>query len=289
MNRRILQMELRKACRNRWFFISLASGSFLALCGAYLMVSGYFYRTGLWELMKDNSGAWIKNPHIGMETLFNSWIGGEIGTWSSNTFFFLFPILAVLPYGWSLCTELRSGYIKNMITRANRRDYLTAKYLAAFIAGGIAVVLPMLINFLIVACFIPMRMPRPSESMYYGVFGGSMWSEIFYTAPIIYVLLYLVLDFVFAGLWATVSLSIAYFVKNKGSAMIAPYLFLLFFHFVASVLFVWDLRIDVTPINFVRATEMTYPSNIFIILAEFAVLTVFGLLMIRRGESRDVL
>ena len=80
----------------------------------------------------------------------------------------------------------------------DRRDYLRAKYLAAFLAGGVSVVLPMLMNFLTVACFIPMRMPEASEDMYYGVFGGSLWAEIFYTCPILYVLLYLVLDFVFA-------------------------------------------------------------------------------------------
>lgn len=102
--------------------------------------------------------------------------------------------------------------------------------------------MPMLMNFLTVACFIPMRMPEASEDMYYGVFGGSLWAEIFYTCPILYVLLYLVLDFVFAGLWATVSLSVAYFVKNKATAIFGPYLFLLFFHFVTSVLFVWDLQ-----------------------------------------------
>lgn len=149
--------------------------------------------------------------------------------------------------------------------------------------------MPMLMNFLTVACFIPMRMPEASEDMYYGVFGGSLWAEIFYTCPILYVLLYLVLDFVFAGLWATVSLSVAYFVKNKATAIFGPYLFLLFFHFVTSVLFVWDLRVDVTPINFIRATEITYPSNIWIILAELALLVVLDIFVLYRGEVKDVL
>ena len=89
------------------------------------------------------------------------------------------------------------------------------------------------------------------------------------------------LDFVFAGLWATVSLSVAYFVKNKATAIFGPYLFLLFFHFVTSVLFVWDLRVDVTPINFIRATE--------IILAELALLVVLDIFVLYRGEVKDVL
>ena len=258
MSKRIFQIECCKAFKNRWFFISLIISGVFAFCGAYIMISNYFFRIDMWKLLMDENGVFIKNPHVNAETVFNSWIGGDVGTWSASTFFFLFPMLAVVPYGWSLISELKSGYIKNIFTRMDRRDYLRAKYLAAFLAGGVSVVLPMLMNFLTVACFIPMRMPEASEDMYYGVFGGSLWAEIFYTCPILYVLLYLVLDFVFAGLWATVSLSVAYFVKNKATAIFGPYLFLLFFHFVTSVLFVWDLRVDVTPINFIRATEITY-------------------------------
>ena len=289
MSKRIFQIECCKAFKNRWFCISLIISGVFAFCGAYIMISNYFFRIDMWKLLMDENGVFIKNPHVNAETVFNSWIGGDVGTWSASTFFFLFPMLAVVPYGWSLISELKSGYIKNIFTRMDRRDYLRAKYLAAFLAGGVSVVLPMLMNFLTVACFIPMRMPEASEDMYYGVFGGSLWAEIFYTCPILYVLLYLVLDFVFAGLWATVSLSVAYFVKNKATAIFGPYLFLLFFHFVTSVLFVWDLRVDVTPINFIRATEITYPSNIWIILAELALLVVLDIFVLYRGEVKDVL
>lgn len=77
--------------------------------------------------------------------------------------------------------------------------------------------------------------------------------------------------------------------KNKATAIFGPYLFLLFFHFVTSVLFVWDLRVDVTPINFIRATEITYSSNIWIILAELALLVVLDIFVLYRGEVKDVL
>ena len=163
MSKRIFQIECCKAFKNRWFFISLIISGVFAFCGAYIMISNYFFRIDMWKLLMDENGVFIKNPHVNAETVFNSWIGGDVGTWSASTFFFLFPMLAVVPYGWSLISELKSGYIKNIFTRMDRRDYLRAKYLAAFLAGGVSVVLPMLMNFLTVACFIPMRMPEASE------------------------------------------------------------------------------------------------------------------------------
>ncbi len=170
----------------------------------------------------------------------------------------------------------------------DRRDYLRAKYLAAFLAGGVSVVLPMLMNFLTVACFIPMRMPEASEDMYYGVFGGSLWAEIFYTCPILYVLLYLVLDFVLLdyGQPFLFPLPILWKIRPRQfwAVLVSSVFFILLRLFCS-----FGICVDVTPINFIRATEITYPSNIWIILAELALLVVLDIFVLYRGEVKDVL
>ncbi|MFR3037766.1 MAG: hypothetical protein ACLTLY_02965 [Agathobacter rectalis] len=52
-----------------------------------------------------------------------------------------------------------SGYMRQMLVRAGEKSYLTAKFLATFIAGGLAMVVPLIINFMLTALFIPAITP----------------------------------------------------------------------------------------------------------------------------------
>lgn len=288
--KKIIGMEMRKAFQNRWFAIAFLVALFIAGCSAYIMVTNYIHTsTVTWERMQNNSGEWIKNPHMSTETLYNSWIGGEFSTWGTSAFFFLLPLLAVLPYGGSLATELKSGYVKNMFTRIGRGKYLTAKYLAAFLSGGTVIAAALLLNWLAVACFIPMRMPEACEFIYYGIYPDDLWSGLFYTAPVLYDLLFIGLGFLFAGLWSMLSLSMAYLVKGKAAALLAPYMALLCLHFLTSNLLIWDIKTELSPLSYLRALGTGNPTNGWIVLAQLLLLLVSAYLVIRKGETRDVL
>lgn len=289
MKQKIIKIEFGKAIFNRWTLVSMTVSMVICVWSAIVMIMGYKYRIANLEYLKSDSGVYIKSPHLGMETAFNSWIGGEYASWTSTLFFFLVPLLASLPYSWSLFYEYKSGYVKNLFTRSQRKYYYLAKHIVTFIVGGLTVIIPMIINFIIILCFIPMRLPEPSEYMYYGVFARSMWSKIFYTYPVIYVLCYLFLNFIFAGLWATLTLEVGKCAKNKYSSIIVPYIVLLIFHFITSELLVWQLPLDITPINYIRATEITYPSNIWVIVLELTILALVIICVERRNEAADVL
>ena len=64
MSKRIFQIECCKAFKNRWFFISLIISGVFAFCGAYIMISNYFFRIDMWKLLMDENGVFIKNPQI---------------------------------------------------------------------------------------------------------------------------------------------------------------------------------------------------------------------------------
>ena len=289
MTRQMIRLEWKKATYSLRFRISFALALVLSICSAVIMVSGYYARLDNLELFRNGVGEYIKNPRLGTDSFFNSWIGGEVGTWSSALYFFLLPLFAAFPYGCSLFTETKSGYSKNVLIRTERKIYYRSKYTVTFLVGGITVALPILVNALFVACFIPMRMPQPFYSMYYGVFGRSLWSELFYTYPLLFDLCYFILNFLFGGLWSACSLSVAKLVRKEYMAILAPYLFLLLFHYVTSGLLVWVLPLDITPINYLRSAEILYPSNGWIILLEFALLGAFSLIMMKKGEVSDVL
>lgn len=287
--KKVIGMEIQKAFQNRWFVIAFLVLLFLAGYSAAIMVTNYLHTsTVTWEMLKDSSGALIKNPHMNTETLFNSWIGGEFSTWCTSAFFFLLPLLAALPYGGSLATEMKSGYIKNMFTRIGRGKYLTTKYLAAFLSGGTVIAVPLLLNWLAVACFIPMRMPEACEFIYYGIYPNDLWSGLFYASPVLYDLLFIGLNFIFAGLWSMLSLSMAFFVKGKAAAILAPYMALLCLHFLTSNLLIWDIKTELSPISYLRALGISHPVNGWIVLAQLLLLLFSATFVIRKGEIRDV-
>ena len=81
--------------------------------------------------------------------------------------------------------------MRQMLVRAGEKSYLTAKFLATFIAGGLAMVVPLIINFMLTALFIPAITPVPTYDTMYGVFGNSLFSSLYYTQPFAYVAVYM--------------------------------------------------------------------------------------------------
>ena len=73
--------------------------------------------------------------------------------------------------------------MSQMIVRTGKQRYLTAKYIATFISGGLTMVVPLITNFMLTALFVPAIKPVPTYDTTYGVFGNSIFSRtILYTS-----------------------------------------------------------------------------------------------------------
>lgn len=122
------------------------------------------------------------NPMITAVSLYCNWLGADVTSFATSAFFFLFPIIAVMPYGWSMAGEIKSGYTKNVISRIPRKVYFFSKYFAAFVSGALAVMIPLLLSFLLMSLVLP---ALHMENIYpYGVIGErSMWAELYYSNP----------------------------------------------------------------------------------------------------------
>lgn len=126
-----------------------------------------------------------------------------------------------MPYAVTYLSDIKSGIIKNYVTRTAKFNYLAAKYIAVFVTGGVVVVMPLLINYLTAITILP------SLVWPVGVFASSpqiIWSAIFYTHPHIYMIMYMILLFVCGGLMATIALIVSNIVNNRFVAMLAPYI-----------------------------------------------------------------
>ncbi|MDD6071573.1 MAG: hypothetical protein PUC12_12305 [Clostridiales bacterium] len=172
---------------------------------------------------------YVWNPSVSLyncycpESVYYNWIGASCFPIQSYLFYMILPILASLPAGLSYFMDLHTGYYRQLYLRNRKKEYLTAKYISAFLSGGFAVVIPLIISIYMTA----MRFPalRPEEIMDYGPNRTSVGFFLFYEHPWLYILLFLAIDFVFAGGFATISLLSSFFTEQKFAILIMPFAF----------------------------------------------------------------
>ena len=200
----ILKNELKRAFINRNMAIALLVGSVIAIlqvkdCGIPALESlRYFDLYGKAEYP---------------DSLFNTWIGGEGYTYHATLYNLLIPLIAVFPFAGSLYLDIKNGYVKNIFTKTNKRYYFISKSIAAFLSGGTAVVLPLLLNLFLMSMFVPAVRPD-SATMMFSLNEKSMFSEIYYSNPFLYLLIFFTLMFFMSGMLCIICLAISFFVDN---------------------------------------------------------------------------
>ena len=229
--KRLLQIELKKAFSNKLFWVTLVLGLLIVSLSAYKDIIGYLSIKAREQLQNEISAVGDSNPLNAMYTLYNKWIGADYIAPMTSLYYILLPLLASLAYGWSYFTEKKSGYVKNVVTRIDKKKYYLAKYLAVFLAGGAVVAIPLLVNVLAVACVVPAYQPDMFYEMYY-VMDYHYMIRLFFSMPVLYVAYVLVLDFVFAGLIATLSLALTFFVNNRFAVVLLPMLFFMWVQYM---------------------------------------------------------
>jgi len=167
-------------------------------------------------------------------SLFSTWMGNELFPIQSYIFYLIFPLLAVLPFGSSFFEDIKSGYIINVCTRVEKKIYFKAKYLAVFLSGGVAVVAPLLLNLVLSSMFMPAFIP--DNGTVGTISPTTMAYEVFFTHPLIYVLMFIVIDFIFAGVIATLALSYTYFTEHRFGVMIVPFVFYFFIYSLTNLI-----------------------------------------------------
>lgn len=274
MKKNIFKSELKKAVKNKFFALSLLISCIITLFSLVYNVN--IYNNHFSEEIALVSTT-ISNPYYEMFSLFNHWIGGECFSSGSTIYFFVFPLLVAIPYSWSYCEEKTSGYLRMVVVRSGKTAYFLSKYAAVFVAGGLAMVLPLLFNFVSAAMFFPALKPEVIYDTAYGVFGGSLMSMLYYTKPFLYVFLYLCIDFIFGGLIACISFLFATVLKNKWIITILPFMSCLALHYARQFVYtdftgyVKQYK-EVSPLYFLRPVQSAYVASWNIILAEAAIL-----------------
>lgn len=281
----MLKIEIKKATRNIMFIITLIVAVIITMFSAVHVINQY-YDTIAYDNISESLMNDITNPDYAMISLFNSWIGQEWISVGEALFYLLLPFFSTLAYSWSLNSEQKSGYEKQIITRTYRKKYYISKYFSVFIAGGLVIVIPMLLNFMVVAMFIPAIEPDIFYDMYYGMNTTQVFSTLFFAHPYMFVAYRLISNFIFAGLFATMGMSLTFFIKNKFLIVTIPFLLSLILSYISSYHF---LPFVFSPVHFLHGGGDAYTTSIFVMIFEALFMFVVSFVItIVRGEKDDI-
>lgn len=161
------------------------------------------------------------NNGLCMENVYYNWIGGNCGQLQTFLLYFIIPILASLPTGYSYFEDLHSGYIYHFSVRGKKQTYLAGKILATFLTGALVVIIPLAASFLLTAMRFPLLYPEPVMEL-----GPDLISfdiGFYYQHPLWHTILFILVDGIFFGGMALFVLTGTFMLNHKFSVMITPF------------------------------------------------------------------
>ena len=203
----LVAIEWRKLLRCKPFWVVIAIGIVCATMAAVGEVASYLQEEPARASMMEYT---YQQPFA--LSPYTRWIPVDRIEFWANLFVFIAPMLIALAYSWSLRSELLSGYAQKLYVTVTRPRYYLSKALVTFVAGGLIVAVP-LVSIIDVTAF--------------GIYSQVPLSQLFYQAPWAFVVVRLLIDFVLAGLWATLVLGLSLFLRNRIILMVGPYLALI--------------------------------------------------------------
>ena len=202
---KVLRLELYRAFHSRTFLISLLIG--LSIC------------------ILDLVTFCIRFGGSGSKVLLQAWIGTDYQFAYNEMFYVLLPVLACLPYGGSLYTDMKSGYDRNICIKTSRIKYAFAKSAAVFVSAFASVSLPLGLNMFIASGLFPANTPERLEFMSIRVLDRNLFAVTNSEHPVLYCLIFIIIDGLFAGVIALTSLSISKAVRSHFTAVVTPMVF----------------------------------------------------------------
>lgn len=206
--KQMLKIELERAFRSSGFWLSLMIGMLISIIQYIQKVIPAVSEILL--PMKDKLAIPV--------CVHQTWIAMGDG-WYYTLFVRLIPLLAVIPYAVTYYTDNKKGIVHNYYSRTNKIKYLLAKWMAVFITGGMTAIIPLMVNLMATSAVLPSFI---ALDYIISCNANGMWSYILYSHPYIYYILSFILQFICAGLIATVSLLISRYVNNAFIVLLFP-------------------------------------------------------------------
>lgn len=210
----LLKIEFRRAFRNRVFAI-------VAFVGVIVAIASFFMKEP-WSICK----FWLDysmGRDVGIDVTTLGFMDTPLEIWAPvwgtynkayNTWLILLPLFCAAPYATTYFADKQNGMINQLCMRSGKKNYYFTKLIVSFVSGGTIAVIPLVVNLLLIMCFLPWGVPVYATHVY-AMTEGMLFFDIFYTEPALYVALYLLITFVVFGLINALCLVFAHLVENQ--------------------------------------------------------------------------
>ena len=214
----MIETELRRAFRSRGMLVVVLVAVILAAGNLYSSLQMDRHFAEIRKMMLEQHDV-TYYPYIA----FEKYIGDNMFLPYNGIYYILFPILAVLPFGTSLVRDEQLHYTRNILVRQSKRRYFLAKYIAAYVSGAVAVLLPLALSFALGATKYPCAelYQRAQRSV---IMDRNMFSQFYYTAPWIYMLIYWFVNMLAGGMLAGTALLLSQFIHKRMSVVFIPFI-----------------------------------------------------------------
>lgn len=214
----MFQFEFQRGFSRR-FYIAIAIGSMIAILD-FILSSGSMVRNVLEMVQESHFGKMLIEKTNYSISVVECFMGIRMSS-LSYTYFFILPLLCAIPYSDSYCLD-RTGYVSFLTGRMEFLHYVRSKFLISFLSAGCTAVIPLLLNLVLCMCFFPFSKPISLIGRY-SVMQDSVFQNIFYEHPVMYIFLYLTFVFILFGLLNCVSIIAVRIENNSLAAFLTPF------------------------------------------------------------------
>ncbi len=276
----VLRHEAAKCFTNRWYVLALG------ICVAFGVVSAlesWGYVRGVLVPFGDLTS--------NMSCFANGMIANCNASLAATIFFYTAPAIVCIPYAWSYHTERLSGYDAQVALRVPAGMRMAAKAMATFLSGCSLMAAALVVNAVLLACLLPAWVPIIEEWDILGIFYDSLFTGLFYTHPLAYLVAYGCMDACICGVWACFVASLSWATRNRSALLVLPYLLLLGWQYVTKQLVgIFDIiGFSVNIIDDMQGTFYVARSDFLSIAVQLAVLAGAAWLGWRTLAKREVL
>ena len=270
-----IRTELYKAVWNPTFWLAILIGC--GICTINVIENWQSVCNITYVTKKMVESGVLEYPAFDGISLFIKWIAVNGVSLGNRVYYFIWPILAAFPYGWSYSREYRNGAIIQSSSRIGIKKYFIAKYIATFISGGLAVSLPVLLNLLLNALICPSIIPNVINSLV-AVFDGQFMSVLFYRCPWIHGLIWCSVDFLLGGAAACLCFVVGARLRHGVMVTLTPFAFLLVLDGIyASVRSATGWNIMLSPLNLAcMVTAFPNPEGVVYVVIGLISILSFG-------------
>lgn len=207
-------------------------------------------------------------------TPYSMWIEYIVDSNYKQLLFMLLPVLAAIPFADTYAKDKQTGFLKAIISKGKLKQYFTGMYISNFITAGLVITIPLLINIYLAFMTLPNVQPDPIVALNPADNMNIIFPALYYSHPLLHMLFYVLLAFLFAGMYATFCLSISFLSNNRFVILVSAFAI----DMVLSMLFSFLGKYHWITSNFITELTLTdhvsFASVITVWLIELAIATL---------------